>query len=324
MNILLTNKCNRKCPYCFAQERISYPGHENKNRADPFITKANFEKAAHFAKKSNVPVVGILGGEPSLHPAFLDLLQSAWNLKLHTKIFTNGLWDEAYIDFFKNGKERLKEKSLIIVNVNQPEESTQFEKNAQAKLLSQIGYLCTLSFNIYREDFDPLFLIDYINKHKCKRLIRLGMAQPLAKMSSNFVEVDRYKSISKTIMKLAEECDRNDIRINFDCGFTLCMFSETELGRLMLANARFKSDCDPAIDIGTDLSVWACFPLSTFSSGMRLDEFEHIKNIADFFKDRFKRLYNTGSLDECVSCKYRKRKQCSGGCAAHVFRRFNP
>jgi len=83
MNILLTNSCNRGCKYCFAIERISHqtpdaspprPPHEARE-----ISTENFMKAIRFAKKSGQKVVGILGGEPSLHTHFTDLLQLCWD-----------------------------------------------------------------------------------------------------------------------------------------------------------------------------------------------------------------------------------------------------
>ena len=110
-------------------------------------------------------------------------------------------------------------------------------------------------------------------------------------------------------MKLAERCDELDITLGFDCGFILCMFTEEEIGKLQLYGANFKSSCGSPIDIGTDMSVWACFPLSTFAKGYQLKDYETIKDLNQSFEKQFGRLYNAGAMDKCADCKYRRRKQ---------------
>ncbi len=328
MNILLTNSCNRKCPYCFAQERISYTNQENIFDPKPQImpgriTREDFRATLHFAKDNGQNIVGILGGEPSVHPQFIELLKDAWAEGLITKIFTNGLWKKKVIEQFMACTEKEKEKAHIIVNINEPDITSDKERLGQERLLSSIGKHCGLSFNIYHEGFSPLFLTDVIDLFKCRRHIRLGIAVPLANLNSQYVEIDHYSKVAQTIMALAQRCDERDITLGFDCGFILCMFTAEEIGKLWLYGAKFKSSCGSPIDIGTDLSVWPCFPLSTFAKGFRLQDFENMESLVTSFNNQFGRLYNAGALDKCVDCKYRRRKQCSAGCAALVYRRLH-
>ena len=103
MNVLLTGKCNRRCPYCFAAARISFP--TGVRAADPaappeFISEADFQAVLDFVRRGREPVLGVLGGEPSLHLGFVDLLGRAWTAGLETKVFINGLWPEDRIDAF--------------------------------------------------------------------------------------------------------------------------------------------------------------------------------------------------------------------------------
>ena len=60
-NIMLTDSCNLRCPYCFANEFVG--GGKNE------ISEEAFEKAARFilgdGKQS---FVGLIGGEPLTHP----------------------------------------------------------------------------------------------------------------------------------------------------------------------------------------------------------------------------------------------------------------
>ena len=326
MNILLTSSCNRRCPYCFAAERISYrPGRASKrHQAPPFIAGEDFETAIEFARAGKQRRVGILGGEPSLHPDFPALLQVAWAAGVDTNVFTNGLWPAKHLDAVAEMLPRHAKRFSATVNVNHPSLTPDKERERQETLLRRLGRHCTLSFNVFQEDFDATFLLELITRFRLRRHIRLGIAQPLAEQSSEFVAVPRYAKLAEGLMQLAAAADERNVTVGFDCGFTLCMFTAEQLGRLHLAGCRFRASCGPAIDVGTDLAVWACFPLSTLQAGERLSDFENLEALGAHFRTRFRRLYRAGTMDECADCRYLARRQCSGGCAAHVYREVQP
>lgn len=328
MNVLLTRRCNRRCPYCFAAARISYSSAstaaDTPSRAPEEISLDDFARCVDFAAASRLRLLGLLGGEPSLHSRFVELLPLAWNAGLDVKVFTNGLWPEPTIAAFERLAPPRPRRVNFVLNVNHPDITPGPEQQAQTAFLERLGRSCALSFNIYRADFDPSFLVDTVLRYGTRRDIRLGVAQPLAEGRNEYVEVADYRRLAPAILRLAAACDEHDITLGFDCGFTLCMFSPEELGRLHLAGARFRAGCGPVVDVGTDLSVWACFPLSTLSPGARLSDFADMHAAVRHFHQRFARLYRTGALPECVGCRHRRRGLCKGGCAAHVFRRFNP
>jgi len=326
MNILVTNVCNRRCSYCFAAERISYSSEEadGGRQAPRFISMDDFRTASSFAARSRQPVVGILGGEPSLHPEFVPLLEAAWSEGLDTKIFTNGLWDEDRIDALEAASPGREKRIHIVLNMNEPRHTPPWQAERQDRFLSRLGRFAALSFNIFELDFDPLFLVNVIRRHSTRRDIRLGVAQPLASMSNEHIAVADYRGMAPTLIRLARACDESDVALGFDCGFTMCMFTAEELGVLQLAGSRFGATCGPAMDVGTDLSVWACFPLSTLSKGVRLADFENMDALGRHFNERLHRLYRAGVLAECIDCRHRRRHRCSGGCAAHVYRSLNP
>ncbi|MBT8489822.1 MAG: radical SAM protein, partial [Deltaproteobacteria bacterium] len=85
-NILLTNYCNLNCPYCFAGKMMSRKGNN--------ISVHNFKKAVSYLKKNREKHVGIIGGEPTLHPRFLDLMTYVIEQGFKVQLFTNGVMDE--------------------------------------------------------------------------------------------------------------------------------------------------------------------------------------------------------------------------------------
>ena len=99
-NVDLTNRCNLTCPVCFA----------NANAAG-YLYEPNFEQIRKMlqALRDEKPVacriVQFSGGEPTMHPRFLDILRLATELGFsHTQIATNGL-KFASLEFAQQCKE---------------------------------------------------------------------------------------------------------------------------------------------------------------------------------------------------------------------------
>ncbi len=323
MNVLVTSNCNRRCPYCFAASRISF-GDGPPRPAPRVISRDDFREALAFAKRGGVPVLGMLGGEPSLHPEFVDLVQEVLQEGVEVKVFTNGIWREGDVERLSERVKDAGPRLRLVVNTNHPDITPEREQQAQRRLFRALGRFCTLSYNIYQAEPAMLFLPDLILEYGLVRHVRLGLAQPLADGESSHVPVEDYSRVAPHILDLARRCDESDITLGFDCGFTLCMFTPEEVGQLQLAGCAVRATCGPAVDVGTDLSVWACFPLATLDRGARLSEFPDMRSLTTYFDERFRRLYRTGAMEKCVDCRHLRRGQCSGGCAAHVYRSVNP
>ena len=290
----------------------------------PFIRAEDFRTTLDFAVASGQRVIGILGGEPSTHPQLLDLLRMAWDAGIATKVFTNGLWRRADREAIARLAPEHERLLSLIVNLNHPDDTPPGEQRGQAAFLEATGKHCVLSHNLFRIDTDPAFLVDRVLRHRTRREIRLGIAQPTVGLETTVLDVSQYPKLAPAVIRLVRLCDEHDIRVGFDCGFTLCMFTPEELGVLQLAGARFRSHCGPAIDIGTDLGVFPCFPLSKLVGDERLDAFTDVRQVTDHFRNQFARLYRTGVLEQCRDCHHLRRGRCSGGCAAHVHREFQP
>jgi organic radical activating enzyme len=322
MNILVTTVCNRRCPYCFAASRVSNTQEDDKGaEATSFISSENFGRALAFTS-SQERVVGILGGEPSLHPEFARLIEQTWAAGFCAKVFTNGVWSEQTLAAVEQLTGRTPSNLKLVVNTNHPDITSEPERVAQQRLFTRLPKHCSLSFNIHSLEQTLEFLVDIIVNHGLMPNIRLGIAAPLAEQTSEFIPLSEYPKAAPLIMALAERCDTYDIRIGFDCGFTLCMFTPEQLGLLQTWGADFKASCGPAIDVGVDLTAWACFPLATLSKRVSIEDYRDSFELGRYFEEYFEPLYRTGALPECIGCKHLKRKRCSGGCAAHTYRRY--
>jgi len=98
-----------------------------------------------------------------------------------------------------------------------------------------------------------------------KKHIRLGLAQPTPGQKNECLSVNEIREIAKTLRNQLDLLEKHRITLGFDCGMPMCVFTNEDLGRLFKLNrGKILFTCYPAIDIGPDLQVWACFPLSNY------------------------------------------------------------
>ncbi|MDR0206325.1 MAG: hypothetical protein LBI45_03590 [Bacteroidales bacterium] len=105
----------------------------------------------------------------------------------------------------------------------------------------------------------------------------------------------------------------------------MCIFTNEDLGRLFKLNrGRVLFSCSPAIDIGPDLQVWACFPLSSYER-KSLYDFNNVNDIRKYFAESktsatLSFQSQLGVFEECSTCVHFEKKLCSGGCLAHLIK----
>ena len=117
-NIAFLNYCNLQCPYCFANKFIT---EEEKQ----LITKEQLLTILDFLGQTPCNRIGIIGGEPTLHPCLAEYIDICFDKLYDLKnvtIFSNGIYLDKYLNSFKNHSAL---SSLI--NLNAP--NTMSESN---------------------------------------------------------------------------------------------------------------------------------------------------------------------------------------------------
>jgi len=100
-NIDLTNRCNLKCPICFASADASGYVYE-----PTFEQVLDMLRTYRSMRPSPARAVQFSGGEPTLHPRVLDIVRAAREMGFsHTQIATNGLRFAREDDFAKRCDE---------------------------------------------------------------------------------------------------------------------------------------------------------------------------------------------------------------------------
>ena len=87
MEINLTSKCNLACEWCISA---------NFNRKDTIKTEPLLRFLKEFKKCGGEAVTFSGGGEPTLHPDFLEITTKAKEIGLHLGLMTNGVYPAKY------------------------------------------------------------------------------------------------------------------------------------------------------------------------------------------------------------------------------------
>jgi cyclic pyranopterin phosphate synthase len=213
-----------------------------------------------------------------------------------------------------------EQRLSFVCNYNHPDSSTAQETKQINKFLKTFHKYITLSYNLYQPDFDFKFLVDAILKYDLKKHIRLGLAQPIPGQKNECLSLDEVREMAKRMSTQLNILEDNRITLSFDCGMPLCIFPNEDIGRLFKLNrGRVKFSCGPAMDIGPDMQVWACFPLAGVEK-RSLYDFDHVAEIGNHFSAMLSnfRQERRGIFDECATCIYFEEKLCGGGCLARM------
>jgi SynChlorMet cassette radical SAM/SPASM protein ScmF len=84
--VYVTDGCNLACRHCWITPRF-----DPERKRSTFLRVEHLERAIQEARPLGLTGVKLCGGEPLLHPRFLDMLEIIRRERLHVTVETNGL-----------------------------------------------------------------------------------------------------------------------------------------------------------------------------------------------------------------------------------------
>ena len=312
-NLVVSNVCNQQCPYCFAEDYFQATQADNHSH---FISVDAFEARLDFLEHSGIDEIRLIGGEPTLHPQFPELIRRARLRSKRILVFTNGLLPARAVECLS---ALPPEECIVLINTNTSGKSNNTPLRADA--MRALGPRVLPGFNIYEANFDLTPLFDLIRENGCHKSIRLGLAQPTLAGHTKFLNVKQYKLVGQRIAMFASQAAQEGIALEFDCGFVRCMFTDEELQTLCHANADVGWRCNPILDIDIDATVFHCFPLASRVRAPLTNESVAAELRAQLAK-QIEPFRAAGIYKDCSTCPSKQKGECTGGCMANTMRRF--
>lgn len=295
---------------------------------EEMLSWENLIYIADFLQNSGQRRFPLLGGEPTLHPDFVEFVIYLLERGFEINVFTCGILadrtlDEAVRQFQNVPLERLS----FTMNLNDPKKTKtpEAEMESARRFMRIFGERITPGFNIYRTDFELDFLFQLINEFGLKRVIRIGLTHPILGRNNIYIKKEDIGAIIERLFSYQPQFERFRVKPGLDCGFPMCKFTDQQLAWLYRhTGGKYDFGCGPVIDIGPDMTLWPCFPLSSFQK-RSLFEFNSFGEILDFYFDIHGKIKTEagGIYLECDHCHQRQDGHCRGGCVAHNLKQFN-
>jgi sulfatase maturation enzyme AslB (radical SAM superfamily) len=303
-NLMITTACNFRCPYCFGLDLFG-PG-----QARQYMPLKLFQEIIAWIDRAAMTEMDIhlMGGEPTLHPAFGDMVEELVRRGWKTAVFSNAATplDDVLV-------RRTADLGVSwIVNCNPP---TTYRDNQLELLCRHLGLLrqaATITFNFTDGQTPYQYVFDYIEHYSLKHAIKLGVALPTLEHRNVCAEWDNLPSIGRHILELLREARRRQITVEFECAVPYCLFSEEQHGELRNIHV---SHCGSRLDITPTGEVINCLPLFRIAS-VPFDRFQNYRQAREWFQCMLAPYRQAGSTSRCLFCQYRLEGRCSA-CLAY-------
>lgn len=333
-NIMLTDVCNLRCPYCFANEFVNHGVNE--------IDIENFKKALDFVATEPNAKLGLIGGEPTLHSKFKEILQLliADDRFHNIVLFTNGV----RVDEFAN--ELAHPKFHILLNCNSPKD---MGEHAYEKMCNNLDMLIrshymkdriTLGINIYQNNFQYDYILELLKKYNYNH-VRMSIVVPNTSEKRDFNVKRYFLDIKPKFKEFVYAMLSNNIIPTYDCNkMPACLLTEEEYKtfdalikkkqkerelaglppiHLPMNDSAIYTDvvhCSPVVDIRQDLTAVRCFGLSDCTK-TSITDFKSLPDLRNYYTNEIDSYaYRFGISDDCMECYRRKTLRCTGGCIA--------
>lgn len=289
-NLIISKSCNLRCPYCFTQNFL--------NKKQAFITLQDFQKNLHFC--AEYATIGLIGGEPLLHPQLDDIINICKINNFNIIIYTNGVYIHKHISSLLT--------TTLLVNVNSPNDIGQETFNIieeNCLLLKENNIPFTLGLNFYPDLKDYSFFLQL-----CQLLgvtdIRFSICAPISVINKE----QYYTQNLEKVKQFFKECLRLGLIVHLDCNhIPACYFSFQEL-ELFNNIVDWSNFCLPSLDIDFDGTVYSCF-------GTQLKDYLSSTHSLQQINNNFILKYKELSIfNNCNNCFKQQMQLCQGGCLA--------
>ena len=170
VDVYVTSQCNRRCTYCFLPSDFFASGLR--------MSMSAFSDVTTWCVRNGVSEVTFLGGEPSLHPSFPEMVSLANDRGLKVRAVTNGA--RRFRRLLGDGQIKPQSLSRVAVSLDTMDESVQDRFRGRdawrdamdtIQLLRKVDVLFDINVTGVRPVLDGIdALIDFAENEGCRRV----------------------------------------------------------------------------------------------------------------------------------------------------------
>jgi MoaA/NifB/PqqE/SkfB family radical SAM enzyme len=270
----------------------------------------DFVAVVDFYERSGIRLMALLGGEPAWHSRFMDILRYLHERGFSILVVTTGILPGPLVN-------QIADEDLpnlrFAVNSTPYFQYGETQRKKVDDFLRRMGRVTSIGYTITERDavekkIEPVLdRIAMIMKFDLIRRLQFQIAVP-GERNRLFVPFEHYGDIAELLFSWLRILRRNDISWGLDCHcIPACVIPEAQK-----AAGCFRSVCNHfMVDIGPDLDIWPCFPIS--KQVFKLSQFNNFSEIQQHFSlvnARERVVYD----ENCDGCPERDAGACHGGC----------
>lgn len=306
LRVCITYRCNLRCKYCYAS------GLTNEMPMDMNLN--NFNRLVIWAKNSGFLEIRFLGGEPTIHPQFIEMLEICYRKRMFVSIATNNLFLSQIISKLERFWLRDIPINYILGTLkDDSEKKALFKRNLEQLNRRKIpfGFIYILGSQL-DENWIEIFEDAEIYR---PRYISLTLSIPGLVRETSISEIlSKINSITNRIYKMQEICIKLGIPLIVYRPLLLCMFSQEEWQKLRNAYrfvifsrcpVGYRDNYARMLVVNPDLSIFPC--VSVFIKGPNIFSFKDRNSISEFYKKKLKSLLSRPSMELCKDCNAHRK-----------------
>ena len=313
-----TYECNLDCAYCYAKGWNTWFNGGMK-REDLAIALA-------WCGRQGINSIVLAGGEPTVYPAFSELLSSARERRIAIVLTSNLLYPPSIQPLVKLGSisqlvchynpERMSNNQML---------DARFKSNLKAAVANDLPV--HLRYTLTEESCDTEWrtLMDLAGSFGIKTL-NYGFAFQNFLANNQLVrhEIGQSDGPFERVFEQFEADSRAwGLRLRLCKPIPLCVFSERNLatfilsGALRSACAAYRRGFSQNLTINPDLTTFPCNALGV--RGPKITEFENLKDAGNYHAAFIEQLLRSPMHIACERCLFHYRGFCQGTCLAEKY-----
>lgn len=273
-----------------------------------------------FLERSGIEQVRLLGGEPTLHPRFPEIVKRSLDRGFRVLVFSNGLIPEDGLSILEHAPE---ERAEVLVNASRLDELSPRRRRRFGEALDRLGPRATLGLTLDSPAVDPEPLLDLVDRHRLAPAVRLGLAHPRLDGGNSFVHPRDYAAVGRRLAAFGRRARERGVELDLDCGFVPCMFPAGSLEELGRDGPGVGRRCGPVPDLLPGGEAVPCFPLAPLAHRpvARYRDASRLRRRLELDLEPYRHL---GVYRHCGTCAWFLEDRCLGGCLAAAMKRLRP
>jgi radical SAM protein with 4Fe4S-binding SPASM domain len=310
LTLILSYKCNLNCDFCFS---------DSLEKADPGrIDSKFFNYILDWMENKDYESVCLFGGEPTIHPEFLNFSRILKEKGYKVYFASNGLYGDDIskglhsIDFLKT-----------TFNIPCSDTISHRHKEIIEKNLNNFPNHINKSFRITIADDNKNFnfLEKLIQKYHPDD-VSYALAFPANNNNNSFVNKEMIDTFLPEMKKITEMVNKYNVTSTLVKPIPLCNFSTEDI-MFLLSNSNKLGLCDIYHDNYSQLTtvspsgrLYPCISLPEMSS-LNLNNKPNFEDIGKANKNLTEKLRSKPVLDKCKKCNLYNSYICQGFCLAY-------